>query len=254
MSISEALVKLPLLFVDTHLSQKACTPPNPPADPEEQQKCIKKLQIEGRGTRKEEFLTKHYRKIIYGLCGIYHAPTVCEIYLILAKAFPSIQIPSIIKFLTPFSSLSTVVDHFGITKTFIAGSAMIATGSLIRIACYRAMGRHFTFDLSLRNGHRLVTDGPYSIVRHPSYLGTVIYTLGHLAIQLGHGSWWLESGIAYTPEGQALAAIRAAAGLGVAGVLLSRVPREDRILRDEFKEEWETWARKTPYKVVPWIY
>ncbi|KAI0073078.1 hypothetical protein K474DRAFT_1711035 [Panus rudis PR-1116 ss-1] len=248
MSLPEPLVKLPLLLVDTYLAQKAVTPPNPPADPEEQKKFAEK--VEG----KEEFLTRHYPKIIVGLWGLFHAPTVCEIYLILAKAFPSLQIPSLIKFLTPFQPLSAVVDRFGITKTFLAGSALIATGSLIRIACYRAMGRHFTFDLSLRKEHKLITDGPYSFVRHPSYLGTVFYTLGHLAIQLGHGSWWLESGVAYTPAGQALAAVRAAVGLGVAGVLLGRVPREDRVLRDEFREEWEAWAQRTPYKVFPWIY
>ncbi|KAI0070818.1 hypothetical protein K474DRAFT_1607941 [Panus rudis PR-1116 ss-1] len=243
MSFPEPFIKLPLLLIDTYLSQKAVTPPNPPADPEEQKEFAEKLE----GKEKKDFFTGHYK-------GIFHAPTVCEIYLILAKAFPSLQIPSVIKFLTPYHPLSAVVDRFGITKTFLAGSTLIAVGSLIRIACFRTLGRHFTFDLSLRKEHKLITDGPYSIVRHPAYLGITIYTLGHLAIQFGHGSWWLESGIAHSLAGQALAAVRAAMGLGIAAMLLRRVPKEDLVLRNEFKEEWEAWAQRTPYKVIPWIY
>ncbi|KAI0073077.1 hypothetical protein K474DRAFT_1603973 [Panus rudis PR-1116 ss-1] len=250
MSIPESLIKLPLLLVDTYLSHRAVSPPNPPADPEEQGKFAEKLE----GKEREDFFTAHSKMILYGYWGICHFPSVCEVYLILANTFPTLQIPSVTKFLTPYIPLSAVVDRFGITKTFLVGSALIATGSLIRIACYRTLGRHFTFDLSLRKEHKLVTDGPYSIVRHPSYLGTTIYTFGHMAIQLGHGSWWLETGIAHTPVGQALAAVRIAAGLGVAGMLLSRVPREDRVLRNEFREEWEAWVQRTPYKVVPWVY
>ncbi|KAI0073075.1 hypothetical protein K474DRAFT_1667011 [Panus rudis PR-1116 ss-1] len=250
MSLPEPFVKLPLLLVDTYLSQKARTSPNPPADPEERKIFVQKLE----GEAEEDFFTRHYTKIIYPSWGIFHAPTVCEVYLILAKAFPSLQIPSLIKILSPYQPLSVVVDRFGITRTFLAGSALIITGSLIRIACYRTLGRFFTFEPALRKEHKLITDGPYSIVRHPSYLGTAIYTVGHLAIQLGHGSWWLESGIAYTPAGQVLAAVRTAAGLWVAGMVLSRVPREDRVLKNEFKEEWEVWAQRTPYKLIPWIY
>ena len=35
--------------------------------------------------------------------------------------------------------------------------------------------------------------------------------------------------------------------------LLCRVPIEDLMLRTEFGDQWVSWAKKTPYAVIPFV-
>ena len=62
---------------------------------------------------------------------------------------------------------------------------MASIGGLIRYKCYRAMGTLFTFEMSIRKGHMLITSGPYAIVRHPSYAGVILVVIGMFLV---HGS------------------------------------------------------------------
>ncbi len=36
--------------------------------------------------------------------------------------------------------------------------------------------------------------------------------------------------------------------------LVSRAPKEDKVLQEEFKEEWTSWSKRTPYRLVPFVY
>ena len=64
----------------------------------------------------------------------------------------------------------------------------IATRAL-RGWCYRKMGRYFTFETSRVKDQSLVTIGPYSIVRHLSYAGTVLTGISVFLIHAMRGSW-----------------------------------------------------------------
>ena len=68
---------------------------------------------------------------------------------------------------------------------FFVGTFMASIGGLIRYKCYRAMGTLFTFEMSIRKGHMLITSGPYAIVRHPSYAGVILVVIGMFLV---HGS------------------------------------------------------------------
>ena len=140
-----------------------------------------------------------------------------------------------------------------LTMSFLIGAAMCAVGGVMRILCYRALGRHFTFELSLRKDHKLVTDGPYGVVRHPSYTALIMVTVGTLLCLTGQGSWLAESGILSTLIGRLLVAMWAAEVAWIPVVMIMRVGTEDEILRKEFKEEWEVWSRRTPYKLIPGV-
>ena len=37
-------------------------------------------------------------------------------------------------------------------------------------------------------------------------------------------------------------------------IIVLMVPREDAVLRKEFGTEWEAWAKRTPYRLVPYEY
>ncbi|OBZ68751.1 Protein-S-isoprenylcysteine O-methyltransferase B [Grifola frondosa] len=176
---------------------------------------------------------------------------ICEIMVILAIYFPSVALLRIFPVLAwiPFATTSRV----RITPTFLTSWVLITAGGLLRLACYRALGRHFTFELALRKDHKLITDGPYSIVRHPSYTGMLMVTVGKLLILMGSGSWLAECGIMSTLSARICVFLWVVEVCRVPVVLLSRVSKEDEILRKEFGDQWMAWSMRTPYKLVPGI-
>ena len=40
----------------------------------------------------------------------------------------------------------------------------------------------------------------------------------------------------------------------VAASLCYRIPEEDEMMRREFREVWDSWAARTPYKLIPFVY
>ena len=95
----------------------------------------------------------------------------------------------------------------------------------------RTLGKEWTFEARLLDAHRLVTAGPYAIVRHPIYaamLGLWIATA--LAVAR---PWGILIGLPFMLVGT-----------------LMRVKIEDALLRGAFGETFEAWAKKTP-AVVP---
>ncbi len=81
--------------------------------------------------------------------------------------------------------------------------------------------------------HRVVTSGPYRIVRHPAYAGGV---LSSLAMPLMLGSLW-----ALIPSGLALLA------------LIMRTKIEDKMLMEELPG-YTDFAQQTRYRLVPGIW
>ena len=57
--------------------------------------------------------------------------------------------------------------------------------------------------IQAERGHRVITDGPYAIVRHPMYAGALLLIVG---MPLLLGSWW---GLALAPIIVLLLAVRA---------------------------------------------
>ena len=69
-------------------------------------------------------------------------------------------------------------DKIRATPLFFLGTLLTALGGYIRYMCYKEMGTMFTFEMSIRREHRLITSGPYGIVRHPGYTGILCAVTG----------------------------------------------------------------------------
>lgn len=70
-------------------------------------------------------------------------------------------------------------DHTkDITMLTITGILMMVSGILLRIWSINTLGKHFTVTVRIAQEHKLVTSGPYSLVRHPSYLGAFLAITG----------------------------------------------------------------------------
>jgi protein-S-isoprenylcysteine O-methyltransferase Ste14 len=82
-------------------------------------------------------------------------------------------------------------------------------------------------------GQAVITTGPYAIVRHPLYFGSLFYIAG---TSLVLGSWW---GLAMVPV--------------VAGLLVVRIGIEEKTLRAGL-ELYDDYARRVRWRLVPFVW
>lgn len=60
----------------------------------------------------------------------------------------------------------------------VIGVIIIIIGIAFRFWAIKTLGSHFTPTIQIKDDHALITSGPYSIVRHPSYLGAMCAIVG----------------------------------------------------------------------------
>jgi protein-S-isoprenylcysteine O-methyltransferase Ste14 len=110
------------------------------------------------------------------------------------------------------------------------GVALFAFGSALRIWPVFVLGRRFSGLVAIQPGHTLVTSGIYSVVRHPSYLGLIIGSLG----------WAL--------------AFRSGVGLLLTALLIpplfARIRAEESLLHEQFGAEYIDYCTRTP-RLIP---
>ena len=58
------------------------------------------------------------------------------------------------------------------------GSALCAAGVLFAIWARRTIGKDWSAEVQIKEGHQLIRSGPYSHIRHPIYTGLLLATLG----------------------------------------------------------------------------
>ncbi|WP_018291208.1 isoprenylcysteine carboxylmethyltransferase family protein [Verrucomicrobium sp. 3C] len=123
-----------------------------------------------------------------------------------------------------------VVDGEGVRWV---GVVLYVGGGALRIWPVFVLGRRFSGLVAIQPEHKLVTSGPYRYLRHPSYLGLLVYVLG----------WGL--------------AFRSWAGVVLAGLLLppllARIAAEERLLRSKFGAEYDAYRSRTA-RMIPGIY
>jgi len=66
------------------------------------------------------------------------------------------------------------------------GTAVLATGSLLRRHCWRMLGSYFTGNVQTVAGQTVIDRGAYAYVRHPSYTAGILMFAG---IGIALGSW-----------------------------------------------------------------
>lgn len=101
-------------------------------------------------------------------------------------------------------------------------------------AAVRRLGKQWALSARLVEGHMLIQDGPYSLVRNPIYTG-MFGLLVATGLAVGRGIPLL------------VAIVLFALGTYI------RVHREERLLRDAFGSEFEAYAQKVP-ALIPGIY
>ncbi|KAF8063939.1 hypothetical protein FPV67DRAFT_1671695 [Lyophyllum atratum] len=198
----------------------------------------------------ERYLLIVQRNLGYAKAFLW-ALAVAEIIIIISS-----QVPESTHIRTMASALSkSEVDmNLRLNPVSAIGMLLITGGGLLRLQCYRTMNKFFTFEISLHKDHQLVTSGPYSVVRHPSYSAMVAIDIGMLCWYGASGSFLRESGAMDTVAGKFLLGALISGFATVLIALLSRMSEEDKLLRDFFGKAWGQWARETPYSLFPGVY
>lgn len=60
----------------------------------------------------------------------------------------------------------------------MTGLVMLLGGTAVRVWAIYILGKNFTATVKVTAKHELIREGPYSVVRHPSYLGALIAITG----------------------------------------------------------------------------
>ncbi|KZS99974.1 uncharacterized protein LAESUDRAFT_579056 [Laetiporus sulphureus 93-53] len=108
--------------------------------------------------------------------------------------------------------------------------------------------------MSILEKHQLITSGPYAYVRHPSYPSGIASLVGWGIWMTSPGSWFVECSVTNTLAGQICLSIYIAITAFSAVCLVHRSYDEDRLLKKQFGEEWEGWAKRVRCRIIPYIY
>ena len=116
----------------------------------------------------------------------------------------------------------------------IAGLVLILFAIALLIWARAHIRGQYSGHVEVQAGHYLVTSGPYRFIRHPSYCGLLLMSLG---VVVGYVSW-----------------------IGLAGLALLLLPGmayriqvEEKLLRTQFGADYQEYASRT-HKLLPGIW
>jgi protein-S-isoprenylcysteine O-methyltransferase Ste14 len=127
------------------------------------------------------------------------------------------------------------VWSFGHFLTFEAcGLVMMVCGLALRVWSVLTLGKFFTGTVMIQADHKVVDNGPYRLLRHPSYTAIALYLLGY----------------ALTTASAAALIVMA---LGVVVCLGYRIYVEERALIEGLGENYREYAARTK-RVIPYVF
>src|SRR4029453_11803615 len=115
---------------------------------------------------------------------------------------------------------------------FWVGSFLTAGGLLFAVWARLHLGRNWSGTVTIKQGHELITSGPYALVRHPIYTGLLLALLGS-ALALGDWRGFLVLALA-------------------AGPFWLKLRLEERWMRRQFGDAYLEYARRVA-ALVPFV-
>ena len=133
-------------------------------------------------------------------------------------------------FFSPILALSKPVEiGLGVFTMLVAGGSVWFVSVAIRI-----LGEQWSLGARLIEGHKLITEGPYRLVRNPIYTGMFGMLLA-TGLAVSHWVGLLIAIVVYT-----------------VGTVV-RVRSEEKLLRGAFGAEFDSYARRVP-AVIPFLF
>lgn len=113
------------------------------------------------------------------------------------------------------------------------GLALYFVGNLLAFAAVKTLDQQYSGYVTLQDGHKLVQNGIYGVIRHPIYLRMLLVGV---SVPLIFRSWlWVPFLVI------------------VIGIVTYRIRQEEKLLGEQFGPEFESYRRRT-WRLLPYIY
>ena len=109
---------------------------------------------------------------------------------------------------------------------FWLGATVMVAGLLFAVWARDHLGSNWSRSVTIKQGHELITTGPYAVVRHPIYTGILAGFLG-TAIALSQVRGFIVFGLIFL-------------------ILWVKLRMEEQWMRSQFGEIYVTYAHQTP--------
>jgi protein-S-isoprenylcysteine O-methyltransferase Ste14 len=113
------------------------------------------------------------------------------------------------------------------------GLVVFSLGCCLRLWSVRTLGSLHSGFVAIQKDHKLVQNGPYRGLRHPSYLGLLLSCIG---LPMVFGAWFPL--------------------LAIPGIFVGlkwRMDDEEVLLREHFGDEYESYT-KNRWRIIPFVY
>ena len=114
----------------------------------------------------------------------------------------------------------------------IAAAVLVLAGYLLVFFVFKE-NRYASRIIEIQKDQRVIRTGPYAVVRHPMYVGTLMM---YLSAPIALGSWWALLPILVWPV-----------------IIVFRIRNEENILSKEL-DGYEEYSREVKYRLLPGIW
>jgi len=142
-------------------------------------------------------------------------------------------IPLLILIIAAYSDSTELLGILKFNASRFIGLIIFFAGFTLANWSEIVLDKQFSVEVTIQKDHELIKHGPFRYIRHPRYLGIIMFVFG---LGLIFNSW--------------LAIIL---GIILVVTLLWRIIDEEKLMLDEFSEEWKTYKKST-WKLIPFIY
>lgn len=136
-------------------------------------------------------------------------------------------------FYLPYADRRSLLTFAGADSLRYLGLGLYTAGNIVAWFAVRTLGRQYSGYVTLQEGHQLVTDGIYGVIRHPIYLRLLLVSLG---LPLIFRSW--------------LSLPMLALGAWFAAY---RIRQEEKLLAETFGEQFSRYRQST-HRLIPFLY
>lgn len=114
------------------------------------------------------------------------------------------------------------------------GAVIFAAALWVFRRSHKELGRNWSITLEIRERHKLVSTGPYALIRHPMYTSFLLMGIGQAFLL---ANW-----------------VAGAAGIiGFAVLFFLRVEKEERMMLENFGPEYRAYMERTR-RIIPYLY
>ena len=144
-----------------------------------------------------------------------------------------IVIVTVPHFISLYGEYSQTIPSTFLTSQELFGLVLFTAGILLHGSCRYYLGQFYIFSFSIIKDQKVISAGPYGVIRHPGYLSNIFVVLGAVVFL----NFWWYSIIMILPL-----------------MLIGAISKEEKMMQNFFKDEWNQYCRGVKFKLIPYLY